>query len=85
VDKDSVLKQFGTNLKKIRQEQSISQEELASMAGLDRTYISYLEMGTRNPSFFCIIKLCLALNCNFSELCGPIKIAQNTGKQIIVK
>ena len=40
----------------------MTQETLADMAGLDRTYISMLERGTRNPSVATIEKLALAMN-----------------------
>lgn len=35
-------------VKRIRKEKSISQEELASLAGVDRTYVSSIERGTKN-------------------------------------
>lgn len=41
---------FGIVIKKYRLERSMSQEELALEAGLDRTYISLLERGKRNPT-----------------------------------
>ncbi|MGC4025625.1 MAG: helix-turn-helix transcriptional regulator [Mesorhizobium sp.] len=34
---------FATNLKKLRQAQGLSQEELAHRADIDRTYVSALE------------------------------------------
>ena len=34
---------FGNNVRKIRTEKKFSQEELASMAGIDRTYMSDIE------------------------------------------
>ena len=40
----------------------MSQEKLADIAGLDRTYISMLERGTENPSVATIEKLALAMN-----------------------
>lgn len=41
---------FGIVIKKYRLERSMSQEELAFEAGLDRTYISLLERGKRKPT-----------------------------------
>ena len=38
-----ILKVFGRNLRKYRKEKGISQEKLAEMAGLHRTYISDIE------------------------------------------
>jgi transcriptional regulator with XRE-family HTH domain len=41
---------FGITIKKYRLERSMSQEELAFEAGLDRTFISLLERGKRKPT-----------------------------------
>jgi len=65
---DIILKQFGASLKIIRKKKGLSQEDLASMINFDRTYISFLETGKRNPSLICINAIRLALNITFSEL-----------------
>jgi transcriptional regulator with XRE-family HTH domain len=36
---------FGTNLRRLRHQKGVSQEELADLAGINRTYISKLETG----------------------------------------
>ncbi|MGG0570059.1 helix-turn-helix transcriptional regulator [Priestia flexa] len=41
---------FGIVIKKYRLERSISQENLAFGAGLDRTFVSLLERGKRRPT-----------------------------------
>ncbi|MGW9017799.1 helix-turn-helix domain-containing protein [Priestia megaterium] len=41
---------FGIVIKKHRLERSMSQENLAFEAGLDRTFISLLERGKRRPT-----------------------------------
>jgi len=53
---------FGLNLKKFREKNNLSQEKLAQMANLDRTYISSVERGKRNISLINILKLAHALN-----------------------
>ncbi|MBV1917480.1 MAG: helix-turn-helix domain-containing protein [Sphingomonadaceae bacterium] len=62
------LTAFGANLRDARNNVKISQEELASQAGLDRTYISLLERGKRNPSLVCIGKLAEALKIPISDI-----------------
>ncbi|MGP1544677.1 MAG: helix-turn-helix domain-containing protein [Candidatus Fimenecus sp.] len=59
---------FGKNLKLLRTQQNISQEEFADKTKLDRTYISGLERGKRNPSFLTLIKLAQTLNIPVEKL-----------------
>ena len=67
-DDSKFLNAFGASLRSARNSAKISQEELASKAGLDRTYISLLERGKRNPSLVCIGKLSEALKLPLSVL-----------------
>ena len=48
---------FGVALQKARQEAGLSQEALAELAGLDRSYISLLEQGKRQPSIRVLFQL----------------------------
>jgi transcriptional regulator with XRE-family HTH domain len=52
---------FGEAIRCVRKQLGISQEELALECGLDRTYISGIERGTRNPSLTNILKIAAAL------------------------
>jgi transcriptional regulator with XRE-family HTH domain len=45
-----VVKVFGKVLSELRKNAGLSQEKLAELAGLDRTYISLLERGLRQPT-----------------------------------
>lgn len=56
-----IIKVFGTNLKKCRMEQGLSQEKFAEMCGLHRTYISDIECFTRNVSLENVQKIADAL------------------------
>lgn len=56
------------NLRRIRMEVGISQEELASRAGLHRTYVSSVERGHRNISVENIFALARALGCQPASL-----------------
>ncbi|MFC4713437.1 helix-turn-helix domain-containing protein [Planococcus dechangensis] len=62
------LKVFGRAVKLRRQELNLSQEELALISGLHRTYIGGIEQGTRNIGLSNIIKLSKALRLSPSEL-----------------
>lgn len=59
---------FGLNVKQIRTNKKISQEKLAFTAGIDRTYISDIEKGTRNVSLTIAKKIADALNIQLKEL-----------------
>lgn len=56
-----ILKVFGMNLRKYREERNISQEKFAEMAGLHRTYISDVERFQRSISLGNVQKIADAL------------------------
>lgn len=62
MNEEQLLISFGANLKCIRLKQGISQEQLASLAELDRTYISSVERGKRNISLLNILRIASSLN-----------------------
>lgn len=64
----SILKAFGNRIRSIRTQLGISQEELGSLAELDRTYISGVERGLRNVSLVNIERLAEALKVDPSDL-----------------
>lgn len=57
----------GKRVKELRNKLGISQEELADLAGLDRTYITSVECGKRNISIINIEKLAIALKVTLKE------------------
>ena len=59
---------FGQGIRARREMLGISQEKLAERCGFDRTYISMLERGTRNPSLLNVVKLAKGLGTSVSEL-----------------
>lgn len=59
---------LGHSIKKLRQDLSLSQEQLAERCGFDRTYISMLERGTRNPTLLNLLKLANGLEISVSKL-----------------
>ncbi len=62
-----VLVRYGQAVRKIRLDQGISQEELADLCGLHRTYISDVELGKRNLSLENIERIAISLNKTLSE------------------
>ena len=68
IDKIAALKALGFLVRKQREKLNISQEELATRSNLDRTYISGVERGVRNPSLTAILSLANGLGVNTSDL-----------------
>lgn len=56
----------GKRIKELRNKLGLSQEELADIAELDRTYITSVECGKRNISIVNVEKLANALNVSLS-------------------
>lgn len=63
-----VLKKFGREVKRRRNSLGLSQEELAYLCDLHRTYIGSIERGERNVSLHNITTIAIALKCTPSEL-----------------
>ena len=59
-------KAFGKALREIRKEKGYTQETLAFECGLDRTYISLLELNVNSPSHDTLFALCSALDISLS-------------------
>jgi transcriptional regulator with XRE-family HTH domain len=58
---------FGQRLREIREQKGISQEKLAALAGLNRTYISKIERGERNVSLETAARLASVLEINMMD------------------
>lgn len=59
---------FSVNLRNLRQAHGLSQERLAELAGLHRTYVSSVERGARNISIDNISRLAKALDVSPDKL-----------------
>jgi transcriptional regulator with XRE-family HTH domain len=64
----SIQKSFGSKIRAERIARNWSQEDFADKASLDRTYISGIERGLRNPSLKNIHKIAKALGVNTGQL-----------------
>ena len=64
----SIKEKFGRKVSTLRKARAISQEELAQLSGLHRTYISDLERGRRNVALENIEKIANALGQDIKEL-----------------
>nr|WP_317268873.1 helix-turn-helix transcriptional regulator [Arthrospira sp. PLM2.Bin9] len=72
--KAKTLKALGFLIRQHRRAVGISQEELGLRCDLDRTYISGLERGFRNPSLTAIVALAEGLGITVSQLLDNLEI-----------
>ena len=67
----SLKSTFGVNLQRVRRMRGLSQEELASRAGLARAYLSGAEAGRRNATLDTVEALAHVLDVAPQELLSP--------------
>lgn len=71
--KEKILQVLGLLVRQNRLALGISQEELGLRCDLDRTYISGVERGMRNPSLTALVTLAKGLNITVSELLNNLE------------
>jgi len=64
---EKYLSRFGNVVRSLRKEKGLSQESLAQLTGLHRTYIGGIERGERNLSLKNISIICSALGISIAE------------------
>lgn len=67
------LVQLGRNIKRLRQECGLSQEKLAELSELHRTYVGGVERGERNISLINLTRLARTLGVSLSQLVEGIE------------
>jgi len=68
VAKDQRSVTFGKTVRKYRIQRGLSQEELAGLTGIHRTYIGGIERGERNPTLLMIHRIADALSVSPARL-----------------
>lgn len=58
----------GNKIKELRRERNLSQEDLAHLSGLDRTYINSVENGRRNISIVSLEKIANGLRVKIGNI-----------------
>lgn len=59
---------LAANIRASRESRGLSQEDLAGLADVDRTYVSGIERAVRNPTIEVVAKFAAALNTTTAEL-----------------
>ena len=68
MQKSPILELLGQNVRKLRVERGLSQEELADKAGLHRTYIGMIERAEKNITLCNMEKIANALSVSIDNL-----------------
>ncbi len=71
-NRDRTLAAFGRNVARIRNERGFSQDKLAEKADLDRTFVSGIERGVRNPGIKTVLRIARALSVSVGDLCKGV-------------
>lgn len=58
----------GRNVRRLRENRGMTQEQLAFEARIDLTYVGGIERGRRNPSLMVMVRLADALEAELKEL-----------------
>jgi len=65
---NSQLKALAAKIKEVRIANNLSQEQLALIANVDRSFISRLERGIANPSYLMLLQIASALKKSIKEI-----------------
>ncbi len=66
--KSNINEEVGFNIRRIREERDLSQEELATLASLHRAYVGQIERGEKNIGLKNLEKIAKALNVSIKVL-----------------
>jgi transcriptional regulator with XRE-family HTH domain len=73
---------LGEVLRAARKERGLSQEKLALDAGVERNYVSLIELGRNSPSIGMLFKLCKALDLPPSALLAQVEQQMRGGQKV---
>ena len=68
MDKEPILLAFGQRVQELRKERNLSQEQLADIAGVHRTYIGMIERAEKNITLCNIERIAKALKVSIKDL-----------------
>ena len=71
-----LLRTLGLTIRSLRRERGLSQEALADLAHIDRSYMSSVERGLRNISVLNIARIATALDVPVRDLLGPREVVR---------
>jgi len=72
MDENELIRKFGFNFKIARMKLKLTQDDIAEITGLSKTFLSNIENGKYNPSLTNAVKLSKAVNKTIEELISDI-------------
>jgi transcriptional regulator with XRE-family HTH domain len=78
--KNRTLALLGQQIRRLREEKDLSQEEFAGLADIDRAYYGGIERGERNVAALNLIKIADALNVEVGKLFPTLPAFRRTMK-----
>jgi len=64
----TVIRRFGQNVQKLRVSSDLTQNRLADLASIDRSFLQRIEAGKSNPSTEVLLRLKRALKCTWAQI-----------------
>lgn len=72
MDEEAILCELGRRIRVQRKGIGLTQEALALVANVDRSYYGAVERGERNVTFTVLCRLCVALQCDLAKLTAEL-------------
>ena len=72
----AILLALGQRIRESRHQRSISQEQLADIAGVHRTYVGMVERGEKNVTVLTLARIASALELNIEDLIGGLDVGK---------
>ena len=70
---DAVDQALGPVMRKLRTKRGWSEADLALRLGMDRNYLSLVELGRNSPSVRMLMRLCMALDVRAADLLDDLE------------
>ncbi len=74
MDEGRLLSELGRRIRAQRKSVGLTQEQLALVAEVDRSYFGAIERGERNVTFTVLCRLCIALRCDVASITGDLPL-----------
>lgn len=74
MDEGELLHELGKRIRAQRKSIGLTQEALALVANVDRSYYGAVERGERNVTFTVLCRLCVALKCDVASLTNSLPL-----------